>query len=89
MQRHFALLNDENICFAILSSVKEPEQGNFVEVETNDLSVYEYRKYENGQWSAEKYLPPEPPIQTTIEEQIYAENLYQTALLELQMMGGV
>jgi len=89
LQRHFALLNDENICFAILSSVKEPEQGNFVEVETNDLSVYEYRKYENGQWSEEKYFPPEPEPQPTIEELVYAENLYQTALLELQMIGGM
>lgn len=31
--------------------------------------------------------PAEP--QTTLEEQIYAENLYQTALLEMQALGGV
>jgi len=34
--------------------------------------------------------PAEPTIElTTIEEQIYAENLYQTALLEMQMLGGI
>lgn len=27
--------------------------------------------------------------QTTIEEQILAENQYQTALLEMQMLGGM
>jgi len=33
---------------------------------------------------------PLPPPQPTIEEQIYAENLYQTALLEIQqMLGGM
>ena len=31
--------------------------------------------------------PDEP--QPTIEEQILAENQYQTALLELSMMGGI
>lgn len=30
--------------------------------------------------------PTEP--KATIEEQIYAENLYQTAVLEMQMLGG-
>lgn len=28
-------------------------------------------------------------IETSLEEQIYAENLYQTALLEMQMLGGM
>ncbi|SHN66051.1 hypothetical protein [Desulfitobacterium chlororespirans] len=35
--------------------------------------------------------PPEPGpegLQPTLEEQIYAENLYQTALLEMQFLGG-
>lgn len=32
---------------------------------------------------------PQPEPQPTIDEQIYAENLYQTALLEMQMLGGV
>lgn len=38
------------------------------------------------------FLTPEEEAieqQLTIEEQIYAESLYQTALLELQMLGGV
>lgn len=34
---------------------------------------------------------PDEPIeqQATIEEQILAENQYQTALLEMQMLGGI
>ena len=28
-------------------------------------------------------------VETTIEEQILAENQYQTALLEIQMLGGM
>lgn len=31
----------------------------------------------------------EPIAQTTLEEQILAENQYQTALLEMQMLGGI
>ena len=36
-------------------------------------------------------IPQIEPIepQTTIEEQVYAENLFQTALLEMQMLGGM
>lgn len=38
------------------------------------------------------FITPEPePMkpQTSIKEHIYAENLYQTALLEMQMLGGI
>lgn len=34
-------------------------------------------------------IQTEPETQSTLEEQLYAENLYQTALLEMQMLGGL
>lgn len=53
---------------------------------------YRIKEYDNGtvvrQLISQATLlePVEPQI--TLEEQIYAENLYQTALLEMQMLGG-
>ena len=61
------------------------------------------RRYEDGSYIVTEYLSgaivrtikpsdsptPEEPW-TTLKEQIYAENLYQTALLEMQqMLGGM
>lgn len=60
----------------------------------NDMEVIEYTK--DGKTVSHIVKTPvqteliEPPApQPTIEEQIYAENLFQTALLEMQMLGGV
>lgn len=38
------------------------------------------------------FITPEPeliPVQVTIEELILAENIFQTALLEMNMMGAI
>lgn len=42
---------------------------------------------ETGDFTAP--ILPTTIVEPTIEEQIYAESLYQTALLEIQMLGGV
>lgn len=83
----YAILDENDICNFIVSYGQELENApsNYVAIDEGQDVLW--RKYENGKWSEEKYLPPEPEPQPTLDELIYAENLYQTALLELQMMG--
>lgn len=61
--------------------------------EENGLLVTEYTKdgvtVTNVTKIAIPTEPIEPDLQATIEEQILAENQYQTALLEMQMLGGM
>ena len=87
MAKYYAELNESNICIAISQLSGAVEQSNMIEIPSAD-EHYRWRKYENGEWSEEKFLPQLEP-QVTIDEQIYAENLYQTALLEMQMLGGI
>lgn len=83
----YAELNEQNICIGVKTVGEEMDSPNLVKIDTMDYDLLN-RKYENGEWSEEKYLPPEPPLLATIEEQILAESQYQTALLEMQMLGG-
>lgn len=86
--KFYAQLNENNICIAISQLSGTVIKDNMIEIPSFDSS-YEWKKYENGQWSTEKFEPKEESI-ITIEEQIYAESLYQTALLEMQqMLGGM
>lgn len=80
-----AVLNDDNICTGYKNVMKMINDGKHIEIDNED---YLFRKYENGRWSEEKFYPVVEP-QTTLDEQIYAENLYQTALLEMQALGGM
>ena len=86
--KFYAQLNDENLVVGISQLAGEVENEKLIPIpEFNEDLLF--RKYENGNFSEEKYYPEiEPTSHTTIEEQIYAENLYQTALLEIQMIGG-
>lgn len=82
-------MNEENVCFGIISSQERSDSSNLIQIPNYDLD-YLYRKYENGTWTEEKFIPePDETLNTSIEEQIYAESLYQTALLEIQMAGGI
>ena len=53
----YAQLNDEKICIAISDLGEEVDSEKLVKInEFNEDFIY--RKYENGAWSQEKYLPP-------------------------------
>ena len=59
---------------------------------TDKPEVHEGWNYNSDTGEFTEPAPPEPiePVAEppTIDELIYAENLYQTALLEIQMLGG-
>lgn len=81
-----AVLDTNNICVTLLET-----NGPWV-FEKNEIDVSNEvenligRKYENNIWSTETFFEyGEAP---SIEEQILAETQYQTAILEVNNLGG-
>lgn len=66
---HLAELNENGICISVKTTKNMIDDGRHVEIETPDFDYYVWRKYENGQWSQEKY-PPETESAETIEEKL-------------------
>lgn len=66
---HLAELNEDNICISVKTVKSFIDDGKHVKIE-NSSSYYLWRKYEDGQWSEEKFFPPEPELQVTIEDKI-------------------
>ncbi|MCQ4363129.1 hypothetical protein KQR54_18695 [Mycobacterium gordonae] len=69
-----AQLDDEGLCIGY---------GNLSGIETNPLLVYLsngwdpdllWRKYENGEWSAEKFEPEIPEPGPSLEDQLNDQN---------------
>ncbi|WP_025785677.1 hypothetical protein [Sporosarcina sp. D27] len=83
----YAHLNNENICEAVSSTGEEIEDLKLIAVDSLDMDLL-HRKYDSGTWSSDKYFSPAVSA-PTIEEQILTENQYQTALLEMNMIGGM
>ena len=69
MAVYLAVLNDENVCIGIKQTKDMIDDGRHVEIPSYD-SDYLYKKYENGQWSQEKYPPSETETVETIEEKL-------------------
>ena len=60
----YAIIDSDNLCVGISQLSEEVNQTDMIEIPTYNKD-YIFRKYENGQWSTEKYLPPapiEPPV---------------------------
>lgn len=52
----YAQLNENNICIGISQLSGESQETNMIPIESMDTD-YIWRKYENGQWSTEKFEP--------------------------------
>ena len=59
MMKNYASIDDSNICIGVSQLNAEVSDSNLIEIEKCDED-YIWRKYENGVWSTEKYLPPAP-----------------------------
>ena len=59
----YAIINSDNLCVGISQLSEEVNQTDMIEIPTYNED-YIFRKYENGQWSAEKFepAPVEPPL---------------------------
>ena len=61
---YYAQINENNIVIGISQLSEETKNDELIKIESYDED-YLWRKYENGVWSTEKYLPPapiEPPV---------------------------
>ena len=59
----YAIIDSDNLCVGISQLSEEVNQTDMIEIPTYNED-YISRKYENGQWSAEKFepTPVEPPL---------------------------
>lgn len=64
---YYAQLNENNICTGVSQLSGEVIQDKLISIE-NMSADYLWRKYENGQWSAEKYEPQSTAPITEFEE---------------------
>ena len=87
----YAQLNNENIVIGISQLNEEINISNMVLIDSFDDTLLNKRyNAETGEFEEVTQTELTELIELpTIEEQIYAENLYQTALLEIQMLGGI
>ena len=87
----YAQLNNENIVIGISQLNEEINISNMVLIDSFDDTLLGKRyNAETGEFEEVTQTELTELIELpTIEEQIYAENLYQTALLEIQMLGGI
>lgn len=77
--KYYATLNENNICIGTQSSSLE-QPLNSVEITEQEYkdNTYVYRKYENNQWSTEKFEPTSTaPIDefTSMKNQVDALNI--------------
>lgn len=86
---YLAQLNENDVCIGIKQTIEMINDGKHVVIDSyND--DYMYRKYENGQWSTEKYIPDSNQIKLTeFEEMKQRQELLQEALDELLLNGGM
>lgn len=65
----YAQLNNDNICIGISSLSNEIDSLGLIKIETYDTNFL-YQKYENGQWSGEKFPPQFSNSAITVEQQL-------------------
>ena len=80
----YAQLNDENICIGVQESPSLQPSEKLIKIESYDEDLLR-RKYEDGEWSEEKFPPfpqPSPQEQIDVLQADNAELFYQNMLLE-------
>jgi hypothetical protein len=84
MPKFYAQLNESDICIGISQLSGVVSQLNMIEIPVLD-SGYIWRKYENGQWSEEKYEPQTIAPLTEFEDLKEQQALMQTSLQAAEM----
>lgn len=84
----YAELNEQNVATGVKMVNEEIDLPNHVKISSLD-GEYLHKKYENGVWSTEKFLPDMGAIQLTKfeESQARLESLEST-LFEILLGGG-
>lgn len=85
---YYAQLNDDNVCIGVSSLSGEVDVDNMIRIDSNSEDYF-YRKYENGEWSEEKYVPDHAQIELTRMEALEQSQAEQDDLLMDLMLGRV
>lgn len=83
-----ANLNDDNVCIGYASLKTIESNENLVYLPDGWDEDFLWRKYENGEWSAEKFEPEYTPQPDRIAELEAQLALVQAALDDLLLGGG-
>ena len=86
----YAQLNDENICIGVSALKEEIVGADMVEIESLDYDCL-WRKYENGEWSEEKYEPEPVEPEETIEEKLnrMEQDFQETKLIQYDVLATI
>ncbi|MBU5486457.1 hypothetical protein KQI86_19330 [Clostridium sp. MSJ-11] len=89
----YAQLNENNVCIGISQLSGKIEDSKVVEIATADFEYYIWRKYENGEWSTEKFEPETTSPLTEFEKLKKKNEELEGAVMELTaiiatMQGG-
>lgn len=70
----YAEINEQNICIGIKAGPSEMHFDNHLPIESMNFD-YMWKKYENGHWSEEQFLPDAGAIQLSRMEQLEKRNV--------------
>lgn len=82
----YAVINKNNICEEVKMTKGKIDLENHIEV--SDMGDYIWRKYENGEWSADKYEPVSTAPLNEFEKLKKDLELAQRAINDL-ILGGM
>lgn len=84
----YAQLDENKICTGVSQLSGEVIAENMIPIETFDQDKI-WRKYEDGQWSIEKFEPQTTAPLTEFEQLKQKQELMQLALDDLILGGGL
>lgn len=84
---HYAQLNENNICIGVSSLSGEVNQLDMIRLTSADID-YLNRKYENGEWSEEKFIPDYAQIELGRMEALEKSQADQDEMIMSLMLGG-
>lgn len=81
----YAELNENNICIGLKVLSGRIDEDRSIQVEFFDQNLL-WRKYENGQWSAEKFEPQSTAPLTEFEQLKSDQEAIKQSIAELSFM---
>lgn len=76
---YYAQINENNICVAVSQLSEIVEKSNMIQINEYDENFI-FRKYEDSQWSEEKFVPKHTPTYEE-ERQKYIKLIQEATLL--------
>lgn len=83
---YYAELNEDNVCFSIVYSSKKSQSDSHIEINQMDEN-YLFRKYNDGEWSEEKYVPDHAQIELNRMEDLEQSQSDQDDLIMSILLG--